>query len=87
MLVEDEFYTPIRCAKSKERIEMGDKVKDFKENYGLLDWCSVFNSYYIRTKGGGKINATSYIKVEDVKENNIDTTRVECRNNHLKKKW
>ena len=86
-MLDEIIYTPIRCAKTKERIELGDKVKDYKENYGLLDWCSVFNSYFIRTKGNGKVNATSYIKVNDIKDNHIDTTRVECRSNHLKKKW
>ena len=80
-------WTPIRCSQTKESVLLGDKVRDFKGNSGFLDWDECFNSYYIRTVDGGKINTHKYIKTKELTKNYIDSTTVECRTNHLKKKW
>ena len=80
-------YTPIKCYKTNVALLLGDKVKDCQERYGFLDWDECFNSYYIRPENGGKIKTQNYIKVDELKDFKIDTTKVECRKNYLKKKW
>tara|TARA_R110000782_G_C14614079_1_gene392479 strand:+ start:250 stop:504 length:255 start_codon:yes stop_codon:yes gene_type:complete len=80
-------YTPIKDRLTNKPIFLGDKVKNEKGYGGVLAWDDCFNRYIIKSESGGNIKATSYTKISRLKKNNIDTTRVECRSNHLKKKW
>lgn len=80
-------YTPIRCSQTKELLFLGDKVKDFHENYGILAWCSSFNRYKINTAEGGSVITNNYIKVHELKENNIRSVGTESRRRPLRKKW
>ena len=80
-------YTPIKCYKTNVPLYLGDKVKDCQGRFGYLSWDDVFNHYYIKPKEGGKIKTQQYIKVDKLEKNTLDTTRVECRRNHLKRKF
>lgn len=80
-------YTPIKCSQTKEPLFLGDKVKDFHNNYGVLAWCSTFNRYIINIVEGGSVVPKNYIKVHELKENNIRSVGTECRRRPLRKKW
>jgi len=80
-------YTPIKCQKTKIPLELGDFVQDPQGRNGTLEWDDYFNQYYIKPKNGGKIKTQTYTKVEVLNDVKVDNTRVECRKNHLKKKW
>lgn len=85
--MEQEKYTPIKCYRTKNSILLGDLVEDLQGRCGVLSWCEVFNEYYIKTKTGGKIKTRSYIKIKEIYEYKIDTTKVECRRNPNKIKF
>jgi hypothetical protein len=80
-------YTPIKCAKTKIELKIGDLVMNEKDQCGYLQWDDCFNRYLIKSMTGGNIYATSYTKIDELKKNTHNTIRTECRNNHLKKKW
>ena len=79
--------TPIKCYKTKVALYIGDKVKDCQGRCGTLEWDDYLNVYYIKPVNGGKIKTQNYIKIDDLFEFSIDTTKVECRKNHLKTKF
>lgn len=82
-----EKYTPIKCYKTKVSLYIGDLVKDLQNRCGTLQWDGDFNIYYIKPINGGRIKTQSYIKINEIFDFNIDTTKVECRKNNLKQKW
>jgi hypothetical protein len=78
-------YTPIKDRQTKEPILLGDLVKNEKSLTGYLYWCDYYNRYMIKSINGGNIYSRTYTKIKELKENNIDTTNVECRNKQFKK--
>lgn len=82
-------YTPIKDRFTGEPIFLGDMVEGEKGYCGFLDWDDYLNQYVIRTEGEypSRFKTMSYKKIEKLHENNIDTSSVECRRNHLKQKW
>lgn len=80
-------YTPIKCYKTGVALFLGDKVRDCQGRTGILSWDDLFNIYCIVPKEGGKIRTQQYIKIDKLIPNKFDTTRVECRRNHLKRKF
>ena len=80
-------YTPIKCYKTKVALNLGDFVEDMQKRCGILQWDEDFNIYYIKPVNGGKIKTQQFIKIDKLSDFKIDTTKVECRKNHLKKKW
>lgn len=85
MLIEK--YTPIKDRLTNKPIFLGDFVKSEKNIFGVLTWDDYLNRYIIKTINGGNSYARTFTKVNELKENNIDTTNVECRKNPFKKKW
>ena len=83
----DKNWTPIKCNKSKIELRIGDLVENEKGQCGYLQWDDCFNRYLIRSISGGNIYASTYTKIEQLKNNSYNTFRTECRKNHLKKKW
>jgi len=79
--------TPIKCYKTKEVLNLGDLVMDCQKRCGTLEWDDYTNQYYIRPIEGGKIKTQNYIKIDKIFDFKIDNTKIECRKNHLKKKW
>lgn len=79
--------TPIKCYKTNVALYIDDNVKDLQGRCGTLQWDDCFNHYYIKPKDGGKIKTSQYIKINELFNYSIDTTKVECRKNPLKKKW
>ena len=80
-------YTPIKDRLTKEPIFLGDLVENEKGQCGVLVWDDYFNRYIIKTEFGGNIYARTYTKIKELKNNNIDTTSVECRRQPNKKLW
>jgi hypothetical protein len=80
-------YTPIKCYKTNVALNLGDFVMDCQNRCGTLEWDDYLNQYYIKPIVGGKIKTQNYIKIDKLFNYNIDTTKVECRKNHLKQKW
>ncbi len=80
-------YTPIKCYKTNIALKLGDFVEDLQKRCGTLEWCDVFNEYYIKTIDSGKIKTQSYIKIRKPYTYKIDNTRIECRSNYLKQKY
>jgi hypothetical protein len=79
--------TPIKCCKTNVALFIGDKVKDCQNRCGTLQWDDYNNQYYIRPLNGGKIKTQQYVKIDNFFDFTIDTTKIECRKNPLKKKW
>lgn len=83
----DNNYTPIKDKNTGELLCLGDFVENEKGQCGTLHWDEYFNRYLIKSETDGNIYAHFYRKVEKLKPNKIDTTKVECRKNLNKKKW
>jgi hypothetical protein len=60
---------------------IGDKVENEKKQCGTLEFDSFWNEYLIKSKSGGNIRFRNIKKIDQLYENNIDTTKVECRRN------
>ena len=81
-------YTPIKDRKTGKPIKLGDLCENEKGYIGVLSWCDYLNRYILKSESGGNLHSRTYTKVKaNNSKNNIDSTRVECRTNHLKKKW
>jgi hypothetical protein len=80
-------YTPIKCYKTNIALNLGDNVKDLQERCGVLAWDDFYNSYYIKTPDGGKINTIKYVKIDKIFQSKHDNTNVECRRRPARKKW
>jgi hypothetical protein len=80
-------FTPILDFKTKEPLKIGDKVKNLNNQCGILKFDECFNKYVIKTETGGHITSSSYIKIQELFDYTIDTTKVECRPQPHKKRW
>lgn len=82
-------FTPILDYKTKEPLKIGDRVENYNKQCGILHFDDCFNKYVIKTDTGGHINSTVYIKIPELYDYKIDSSRVECRssNKFLKKRW
>ena len=85
--MEKEKYTPIKDRVTGDPIQLGDICKNEKAQTGIVVWDEYFNKYLLKSETGGNIHSRTYTKVKELKPNNIDTTKVECRNNPNKIKW
>ena len=80
-------YTPIKDKVTGDPIQLGDICKNEKGQIGVVIWDEYYNKYLLKSKTGGNLHSITYTKVKKLKSNNIDSTKVECRNNPNKKKW
>jgi hypothetical protein len=80
-------FTPIVDYKTKEPLKIGDKVENNNRQCGTLKFDECFNKYVIKTETGGYITSSSYVKIKELYDYDIDNIKVECRREPNKKKW